>query len=744
MSKSLNEVKANFGTLPVFLTAISTILGAVMFLRFGYATGSVGFMGTLLIIFIGHLVTIPTAMALAEIATNQKVEGGGEYFIISRSFGVNIGAAIGIALYLSQAISVAFYVIAFGEAFDAIKPWVESEFGYILYDNRLFTIPALLLLISLMVTKGADLGMKALYVVVTILAVSLILFFMGSTPYNDVFDSSSLFKSMDSENGFFYVFAIIFPAFTGMTAGVGLSGDLKDPKKSIPYGTLTATITGMIIYVFIAYKLFSSASPTDLVNDQLIMGKIALWGPIIPIGLAAATISSALGSFMVAPRTLQAIGGDQVFHNKFVNFWISKGTKKNNEPRNATIFTSVIALIFVLMGDVNAVAEIISMFFMVTYGSLCLISFMQHFAADPSYRPSFKSKWYLSLIGAIMCVYLMFKINTPYAMAAIALMVVLYFYISIKSNTSKGMANIFQGVIHQFNRTLQVFLQKAEKDKAEEDWRPAVLCLSKDSFERYSALEMMKWISYRYGFGTYIHFEKDNFSKESKLKAEKKLEKLIKISSSSKSNVFLETLISPSNTAAIVQAIQQPGISGQPNNMMLFEYKKGETEWLKSIIDNYSVLKTAEYDLCILATSDKGFGYKKDIHVWISKDDYENANLMILLSYIILGHRDWKKGQIKIFATFPTESLKQEKEHLIQLTSSGRLPISANNIRVIALDEGGSKLDLINEYSQDADLTVIGFQESKGNKSMDIQFFDGYDKIGNVLFVNTLTSKFIK
>lgn len=329
-------------------------------------------------------------------------------------------------------------------------------------------------------------------------------------------------------------------------------------------------------------------------------------------------------------------------------------------------------------------------------------------------------------------------------MAAIALMVVLYFYISIKSNTSKGMANIFQGVIHQFNRTLQVFLQKAEKDKAEEDWRPAVLCLSKDSFERYSALEMMKWISYRYGFGTYIHFEKDNFSKESKLKAEKKLEKLIKISSSSKSNVFLETLISPSNTAAIVQAIQQPGISGQPNNMMLFEYKKGEVEWLKSIIDNYSVLKTAEYDLCILATSDKGFGYKKDIHVWISEDDYENANLMILLSYIILGHRDWKKGQIKIYAAFPAESLKQEKENLIQLTSSGRLPISANNIRVIALEKGGSKLDLINEYSHDADLTVIGFKDSSGNADTDFNFFEGYNKIGNVLFVNTLTSKFIK
>jgi len=744
MSKTLSSTKANFGTLPVFLTAISTILGAVMFLRFGFAVGSVGFMGALLIILIGHLVTVPTAMALAEIATNQKVEGGGEYFIISRSFGVNIGAAIGIALYLSQAISVAFYVIAFGEAFDAIKPWVLSEFGYELYDNRLFTIPALLLLIWLMVTKGADLGMKALYIVVAILAVSLVLFFLGSTPYSEVFDSSQLFKSSGSGKGFFYVFAIIFPAFTGITAGVGLSGDLKDPKKSIPLGTLAATVIGMIIYVFIAYKLAVSASPADLVNDQLIMGQIALWGPIIPIGLAAATISSALGSFMVAPRTLQAIGGDKVFPNKFVNFWVSKGTKKNNEPRNATILTSGIALIFVLMGDVNAVAEIISMFFMVTYGSLCLISFMQHFAADPSYRPSFKSKWYLSLIGAVMSVSLMFKINTPYAMAAIALMVLLYFYISSKNDSNKGMASIFQGVIHQFSRTLHVFLQKAEKDKTEEDWRPAVICLSKDSFERYGALEMMKWISYRYGFGTYIHFEKDYFSKESKEKAAQKLEKLIKISSSSKSNVFLETLITPSNTAAIIQAIQQPGISGQPNNMMLFEYKKGETEWLSSIVDNYSVLKTAKYDLCILASSDKGFGYKKDIHVWINKNDYENANLMILLSYIILGHSDWKKGQIKIFATFAQENLKEEEENLIQLTSSGRLPISANNIRVLPLAEGENRLDLINQYSLDADLTLIGFHEGMIKSEKGIELFDGYEKIGNVLFVNTLTSKFIK
>ena len=120
MSNSFGNTSGTMGTWPVFMTAISTILGAILFLRFGYAVAHVGLIGALGIIVIGHLVTLPTATAVAEIATNQKVEGGGAYYMISRSFGLNIGAAIGIALFLSQAISVAFYVIAFAESFEPV------------------------------------------------------------------------------------------------------------------------------------------------------------------------------------------------------------------------------------------------------------------------------------------------------------------------------------------------------------------------------------------------------------------------------------------------------------------------------------------------------------------------------------------------------------------------------------------------------------------------------------------------
>ncbi len=241
---TFSDVK-KFGTAPVFFTAISTILGAVMFLRFGFAVGNVGFLGTLAIIMIGHLVTIPTAMAIAEIATNQKVEGGGEYYIISRSFGLVIGSTIGIALYLSQAISVAFYIIAFTEAFSSLFSWLTGSFSlpgwlvWLLNQKQTIGIPALLALTYIMLTKGADLGVKALYVVVATLGISLLAFFAGTTEYAQTHDVDILATVADAATsnliplGFFTIFAIIFPAFTGMTAGVGLSGDLRDPGSRV-------------------------------------------------------------------------------------------------------------------------------------------------------------------------------------------------------------------------------------------------------------------------------------------------------------------------------------------------------------------------------------------------------------------------------------------------------------------------------------------------------------------------------
>ncbi|MEO0468521.1 MAG: amino acid permease [Bacteroidota bacterium] len=738
------NITAKFGTAPVFLTAISTILGAIMFLRFGYAVSQVGFLGTVGIVLIGHVVTIATAMAIAEIATNQKVEGGGEYYIISRSFGINIGASIGVALYLSQAISVAFYIIAFAQAFEPVFAYIIQEFGFT-PESRMVSIPALALLALLMLTKGADVGVKALYVVVATLFVSLVLFFVGQTDFSETATFSYVMENNTAANPdtFFYVFAICFPAFTGMTAGVGLSGDLKDPKKSIPMGTLAATISGMVIYVFIAYKLAYAASPEDLAADQLVMGRIAAWGPIIPIGLAAATISSALGSIMVAPRTLQALGKDGIFPNSNLNDWFAKGTAKNNEPRNATYLTIAIAFVFVLMGDVNAVAEVISMFFMVTYGSICLISFMEHFAADPAYRPSFRSRWYFSLLGAVMCIWLMFKMNPIYAVISLILMILIYLVISNYRKEGRGIAGIFQGVIFQLSRRLAVFLQKSVGEENETNWRPSMICISSHTFDRYYGFELLRWISRKYGFGTYIHLLEGYVSKSAHEEALKCRKRLIDMAHASKSNVYLNTIISPSYTSSIAQAVQLPGVSGKENNMVLFEYLRENEGELTNIIENMALVRAMGFDICVLSGHHRGFGFRKEIDIWITTGDYANANLMILMAYIILGHPDWAGGEIKIFVTHLESELEKERAKLLDLIHSGRLPISANNIEMIPIQSDTDHKTTVSEKSRFADLVIIGFlpEAVKHNKEEE---FSGYDLLGNILFVNSSEEKVIK
>ena len=739
MPDSLSHTSsARFGTMPVFMTTISTILGAILFLRFGYAVGHQGFLGVIGIIVLGHMVTIPTAMAVAEIATNQKVQGGGAYYIISRSFGINIGAAIGIALYLSQAISVAFYVIAFSEAFDPLIRYLHYEINIPLIDKRWIGLVSMSLLAVIILTRGANMGMKALYFVVAILFSSLLFFFLGKPTDPEI--SFELNATIQNPDSFFYVFTIIFPAFTGLVAGLGLSGDLRDPSRSIPRGTLWATIGGFAVYILVAYKLASSASATELASDQLIMEKIALWGPIIPVGLAAASLSSALGSVMVAPRTLQAIGMDKVFPQAGLNRWLARGKEKDNEPTNAGLVSIIIAFVFVAFGDIDFVAKIIAMFFMVTYGAICLISLLEHFAADPSYRPTFRSRWYVSLVGAVTSFWLMFKMNAPYALLSLILMGGIYVMVSSYNRREKGLVNLFRGVVFQLSRQLQILAQRADREDLDEHWRPFTICVSQDTFMRRSAFDMLRWISLKYGFGTYIHYIKGFLTETTNQESREVLNKLIQLAAGSKNRVYLDTIISPSYTSAIAQVIQLSGISGKGNNMILFEFSQANPEALEEALNTHDILYVTGFDLCVLSTSYKGFGYKKQIHIWITSADYENANLMILLGYITLGHPEWKDGIIQIFAIYEPEEADRKRRELRELIKEGRLPISMANINLISAHTDKSTRELIGETSVDADLTIVGFRQEQ-LKTGGYKLFTGYDRLGNVLFVSTNKKK---
>jgi len=482
-------------------------------------------------------------------------------------------------------------------------------------------------------------------------------------------------------------------------------------------------------------------TPDELAGDQLIMSRIALWGPIIPIGLAAATLSSAIGSILVAPRTLQALGADGILPFSRANSVVAAGEGEENEPRNATLVTAVIALVTVALGNVDLVARIVSMFFMVTYGALCAISFLEHFAARPSYRPSFRSKWYLSFWGAVLCLLLMFQMDPVYAVLAIVVMVVLYRTIrATRKDEVDDLSAIFHGVMTQLTRYLQIRLQKSPP----RDWRPSVIMITGRTFDRFSPLRMLSWICHRYGFGTYLHFIKGMLNRENIRESRKIVGRLIEGIEETDSAIYVDTIISPSMASALAQSLQVPGVSGMENNTILFEFSNHDSQEVMEEVLRGCILASAPgMNRLILRHGDHFFGNRKTIHLWLTWHDYRNANLMILLSYILLGHPEWEGGEISIKAAFPYSEVPQQTARLNEMITQGRLPIAKGNLQIFPTDDRSDFGELVRKHSAGADLVILGFTEERlQEKGADLLL--RHPDLRDVLFVSAEETIFIE
>jgi hypothetical protein len=313
----------------------------------------------------------------------------------------------------------------------------------------------------------------------------------------------------------------------------------------------------------------------------------------------------------------------------------------------------------------------------------------------------------------------------------------------IVENTNKkqkGLVNIFKGALFQLNRRLQIFMQKHQSSMESEEWRPAAVCMSPNSFKREKIFDLMCWISHRHGFGTYFHLIEGYYGKQTHAESQKILKELIDSQKERISTLYIDTMISPSYTSAITQVIQTPSISGMENNMIVFEYDKNNPKELNRILENIHLVRAGDFDICIFGNCITPIKYRNGIHVWIRTTDEKNTNLMILLGYIIMAHPDWKKSYIKIFNICAEGQSKEAKRELEDLIATGRLPITLTNIEIITLSENQTTDEVIVERSHDAGLTIIGFHED-APKHGQAEYFTRFNDLGDVLFVNAVQSK---
>ncbi len=468
-----------FGTFAgVFTPSILTIIGVVMYLRFGWVLGNVGLASTLVIVTVSSLITLLTGLSISALATNMRMKGGGAYFMLSRSLGLESGAALGIPLALAQAVGVSFYVSGFAEALVQGVPQLAGV------DPRYIGLGTLLV-IAVVASRSADIAMKAQYFIMAAIALSLVVFFLGHAPAGLTPPAPA---DVPASLGFWTVLAVFFPAVTGILSGVGMSGDLKNPSRSIPLGTLAAVLTGYAIYMAVPIVLHRFVSdPAILKTDTMVLQKCALLQWPVLAGILAATLSSAIGSLLAAPRVVQALAQDRVLPR-----FVGRGYGSNNDPRVATALTFALAATGIWMGDINAIAPVLTMFNLTTYGLLNLCAGLEEMMGNPSWRPTFRVKSVFSFAGFLGCMAMMFMISPGWTFVAIAFEILVYWVMKRRAVRARW-GDMRLGLL-MFGARF-VIRKLAERPGDGRNWRPVLLVFVGSPQKRWHLVEMAAAIS---------------------------------------------------------------------------------------------------------------------------------------------------------------------------------------------------------------------------------------------------------
>lgn len=667
----------------VYTPSILTILGVIMYLRFGWVVGNVGLLGTLIIVTLSTSITFLTSLSICAIATDRVVRAGGAYYMISRSLGIETGGAVGIPLYFAQALSVALYTLGFAES-------VVQIFGNL---NQLYVALITTVLVAAIALTSASIAIRAQYFIMAAIALSLLSLLFGKPiePTN-----LELWSSPTGGEPFWAVFAVFFPAVTGIMSGVNMSGDLRDPTRSLPAGTLAAVGTGYVIYMALPIILAVRADATTLVADPLIMKRMAFWGDAILLGVWGATLSSALGSILGAPRVLQALARDGVLP-RWLGF-LGTGSGRDDEPRIGTAVTLGVAIAVVCTGDLNLIAPVLTMFFLTTYLVLNVSAGIEGFLQSPSFRPSFRVHWSLSLLGAVGCLAVMFLIDAVATVVAAIVVLAIYLWLQRQElQTTWGDAR--RGIWMALLREGIFQIDHAEDPK---NWRPHILVLSGAPRKRWSLIELADALTHNRGLIT-VSSVLPSGSRDVSQQAE--LELTIREYLERRGVQALVRLIAaPDPFEGAERLVETYGLGPLvPNTIVL-----GDSEE-PSRRDRYcqmiAHLHQAKRNVVILREdSDRGFGRHRRIDVWWGGMQ-ANGGLMLLLAYLLRTDIDWHHAQIYLKLVVPDRTAAQAAKTNVDVMME-QLRIGALSQVLVA--RGRPFNAILHESSKDADLVFLG------------------------------------
>lgn len=688
------ETGYGFGTFKgVFTPSILTILGVIMYLRFPWVLGSVGLAQTLLIVSLSIAITFLTGLSIAAMATNMKVGGGGAYFMISRTLGLEVGAAVGLPLFLAQALGIAFYTVGFTELIVSYYPALSPPAVGV----------ATLMALTVLAYVSADLALKSQFVILTILTLSLASLFLGGAP-------DPLPRAVGEAvpaASFWVAFAVFFPAVTGIEAGLGMSGDLKDPARSLPRGTLLAVAVGYAIYLAVPVFLAGVVEDrSELLTDSLIMTRIGRWPELIVLGILGASLSSAMGALLGAPRTLQSLAQDAVLPRV-----IGRGYGDGNDPRLATVIAFVIALLGVLLGDLNAIAPILSMFFLTSYAVLNLSAGLEALIGGPGWRPSFRVPWWVSILGFAACVAAMLMIDPGSTFVALFVAGLVYHAVQRRQLRARW-GDVRYGVLVLIARMALEGLARRRPDAR--SWNPNVLVLTGAPSARWHLVVIGRALAGDNGLLTIA-----TVLRESGADTGERVESLRRAIEQHLDRHDVAGMVKVETDAdvadGLVALVKSYGFGPLVPNTVLLGKAETPEDPLKHA-ELLSVIQRRRRNLIVLHEGEAlpVLQRARRIDIWW-RGGRRNIGLMLALTFLLKKHEVWSGADVVLWRMVEKEEqLLPATSELDELLAEARFPA-----RVQVVHEQGDAFPAIRRFSQGADLLFLGLRPRAADESLD-------------------------
>ncbi|MCB9542275.1 MAG: hypothetical protein H6703_07500, partial [Myxococcales bacterium] len=571
---------------------------------------------------------------------------------------------IGIPLFFAQALSVTFYVVGFVEALGYLLPKSTGNAALdVLLDPRVLgTLTNVLL--ALIAARSAEAAIKAQYVVMAAIGVSLVSFFGGAFSGEGAVarpDEVVLFARDGAP--FAAVFAVFFPAVTGIMAGVSMSGDLRDARRSLPRGTMLAILAGFVIYAAFPFFLAFGADLATLRARNDIVFDLSLSPALIYVGVWGATLSSAVGSILAAPRTLQALALDGLAPGVF-----GAGFGPANEPRMGLLFTFLLAEGGILVGSLDVIAPVLTMFFLATYGITNLACGLEKWASNPSFRPTFRVPALVSLGGALACFYVMSIIDLGAMVASAVICGLIFVYVERKSlDTTFGDAR--HGIFSALVRTALRHLHRVEYH--DQNWRPNLLIFGGPAARRRYLVELGASVVQNRGIVSYIEMlegEVAGLAATRRASGERMAGLMGEFP-----GVFFRSDIVPDVYRGVTTVAQSYGIGSlEANTVMLGWLRKRERAgayfaMLRELVELDNALMLVRH------VEGRGFGGRRRIHIWWGGLQ-ANGGLMLLLAFLLTSDVRWRGAEVTCLTVVDqAEDVARAEAGLVRLFESARL-----------------------------------------------------------------------